>query len=104
MGAAQSAAVTGTFATRLRRFAPAMVSLVLFFAALAVLRSELRHVTWVELMRDTSATPPALLAVAVALTALNYAVLTVYDLLAFVYIRKPIGRARVALASFVAYA
>jgi phosphatidylglycerol lysyltransferase len=81
-----------------------MVSLVVFFAALAVLRSELRHVTWVELMRDIAATPPNRLGVAVALTALNYAVLTAYDLLAFVYIRKPIARARVALASFVAYA
>ena len=81
-----------------------MASLAVFFAALAVLRSELHHVTWVELMRDTSATPPNLLGVAVALTALNYAVLTVYDLLAFVYIRKPTARARVALASFVAYA
>jgi phosphatidylglycerol lysyltransferase len=81
-----------------------MVSLAVFFAALGVLRGELRHVTWVELMRDIVATPPNRLAVAVALTALNYAVLTAYDLLAFVYIRKPIARARVALASFVAYA
>jgi phosphatidylglycerol lysyltransferase len=81
-----------------------MVSLAVFFAALAVLRSELRHVTWVELMRDTAAMPAHRLAVAVALTALNYAVLTAYDLLAFVYIGKPIARARVALASFVAYA
>jgi phosphatidylglycerol lysyltransferase len=81
-----------------------MVSLAVFFAALAVLRSELRHVTWLDLMRDTTATPPNRLSAAVALTALNYAVLTAYDLLAFVYIRKPIARARVALASFVAYA
>jgi phosphatidylglycerol lysyltransferase len=81
-----------------------LVSLAVFFAALAVLRSELRHVTWVELMRDTVAMPPNRLGVAVALTALNYAVLTAYDFLAFVYIRKTIAPARVALASFVAYA
>jgi len=81
-----------------------MVSLAVFFAALAVLRSELRHVTWVELMRDLVAIPPNRLGVAVALTALNYAVLTAYDLLAFVYIGKSIARVRVALASFVAYA
>jgi phosphatidylglycerol lysyltransferase len=81
-----------------------VISLVVFFAALAVLRAELRHVTWVELMRDVFATPPRRLGLAVALTALNYAVLTAYDLLAFVYIRKPIARARVVLASFVAYA
>jgi len=53
---------------------------------------------------NTSATSPHRLGWAVALTALNYAVLTAYDLLAFVYIRKPIARGRVALASFVAYA
>jgi phosphatidylglycerol lysyltransferase len=96
--------VSVALGARLRRLVPAMVSLALFFAALAVLRGELRHVTWVELMRDVVAIPPNRLGMAVALTALNYAVLTAYDLLAFVYIGKPIARARVALASFVAYA
>ena len=104
MGAAQPAPENGVVSARLRRLVPAMVSLAVFFAALAVLRSELRHVTWLDLMRDTTATPPNRLSAAIALTALNYVVLTAYDLLAFVYIRKPIARARVALASFVAYA
>jgi phosphatidylglycerol lysyltransferase len=104
MGAAEPAAVGGTIGDRLRRLAPAMVSLALFFVALAVLRTELRQVTWVELMRDVSATPSRRLGFALALTVLNYAVLTAYDVLAFVYIRKPIARARVMLASFVAYA
>jgi phosphatidylglycerol lysyltransferase len=99
----QSAAVN-TLGARIRRIAPAVVSLAVFFVALEVLRGELRHVTWVELMRDVVATPLHRLAIAVALTALNYAVLTGYDLLAFVYLRKPMARARVALASFVAYA
>src|SRR5262245_13489262 len=104
MGAAQSVTVNATVGARLRRLAPAVVSLVVFFAALAVLRSELRHVTWLDLMRDVVGTTPRRLGLAIALTAINYAVLTAYDLLAFVYIRKPIARARVALASFVAYA
>ena len=89
---------------RLRWFAPAAISLALFLASLIVLRNELRHVTWVELARDVAATPRLRLAAALGLTALNYAVLTAYDLLAFVYIRKPLARTRVALASFVAYA
>ena len=38
------------------------------------------------------------------LTALNYAALTGYDLLAFAYIGKALPRARIALASFLAYA
>ena len=81
-----------------------MISLILFFAALAVLRNQLRQVTWFELTRDIAATPRVRLAAAFALTTVNYAVLTIYDLLAFVYIRKPLARARVAFASFVAYA
>ena len=104
MGATQPAAVSGAAVARLRRVAPAVISLVLFFVALEVLRGELRHVTWLELARDIVATSRLRLAAALALTVLNYAVLTTYDLLAFVYIRKPLARARVALASFVAYA
>jgi len=82
----------------------AALTLAIFFIALAVLRNELRQVTWLELTRDIAATPRTWLAGAIALTAINYVVLIAYDLLAFVYIRKPIARARVALASFVAYA
>ena len=96
--------MSGAAAARLRRVAPAVVSLGLFFAALAVLRNELRHVTWFELTRDIAAMPRLGLAEALGLTALNYAVLTGYDLLAFVYIRKSLAWARVAVASFVAYA
>jgi len=66
VGATQSVSVNGIVGTRLGRLAPAIVSLVVFFTALAVLRSELRHVTWVELMRDTSTTRPNRLGVAVA--------------------------------------
>jgi len=105
MGATQPAAVSGGAAvTWLRRAGPAAISLALFFAALAVLRNELRQVTWFELVRDVAATPRPRLGIALALTALNYAALTGYDLLAFVYIGRPLARARVALASFVAYA
>jgi phosphatidylglycerol lysyltransferase len=103
MGATQPAAVSAAVA-RLRRVAPAVISLALFFVALEVLRGEMRHVTWLELARDIVATSPLRLAAALALTVLNYAVLTTYDLLAFAYIRKSLARARVALASFVAYA
>jgi len=101
---AQPAAIADASVARLRRFAPAALSLALFLASLIVLRNELRHVTWVELTRDVAATPRLRLAAALGLTALNYAVLTAYDLLAFVYISKPLARGRVALASFVAYA
>src|SRR5712691_10878450 len=84
LGATQPATVSGAAVARLRRVAPAVISLALFFAALEVLRGELRHVTWLELTRDIVATSRLQLAAALALTVLNYAVLTTYDLLAFI--------------------
>jgi len=80
------------------------IGLVLFLAALEVLRVELRAVSWHDLTADVMNTPPARLGFAVVLTALNYAALTGYDLLAFAYIGKTLPRAHIALASFLAYA
>jgi phosphatidylglycerol lysyltransferase len=91
-------------ADRLRRAAPFVVALVLFIAALEVLRVELRTVTWRSLSADIWQTPASQLAVAVALTALNYLALTGYDLLAFAYVGNPLSRARIVGASFLAYA
>src|SRR5215208_798174 len=92
---------------RRRRWAevvPAVVGLLLFFAALEVLRIELRRVSWVELMADVVRVPGPKLALAIALTGLNYLVLTGYDFIAFVYIGKTLSRARVMLTSFLSYA
>ena len=89
---------------RLRQAIPIAIGLVLFIVALEVLRVELRSVTWPELTADVMLTPAWQLALALALTAVNYAALTGYDLLAFAYIGKRLPRARIALASFLAYA
>lgn len=89
---------------RLRRAIPVVIGLALFVAALEVLRVELRTVTWHELSADVLHTPVSRLALALALTALNYAALTGYDLLAFAYIGKALPRRRVAVVSFLAYA
>jgi phosphatidylglycerol lysyltransferase len=89
---------------RLRQAIPIAIGLVLFIVALEVLRVELRSVTWPELTADVMLTPAWQLALALVLTAVNYAALTGYDLLAFAYIGKALPRARIALASFLAYA
>ena len=89
---------------RLRQAIPVVIGLVLFLVALEVLRVELRAVSWHELTADVLRTPPSQLGLALVLTALNYAALTGYDLLAFAYIGKTLPRARIALASFLAYA
>jgi len=89
---------------RLRAILPPLIALVLFLAALEVLRTELRAVTWHGLMTDLFNTPPWRLAAAIALTALNYAVLTGYDFLAFAYIGKRLAWQRIVTASLLAYA
>ena len=91
-------------ADRLKRGLPAAIGLALFLLALGVLRRELHAVTWHELARDVLATPPRSLALALLLTALNYAILTGYDFLAFAYVGKRLSWDRIALASFLAYA
>ena len=90
-------------AEKLRRALPAILGLILFGVALFVLRKELHAVTWRELTSDVLATPLTQLLAALFLTALNYAALAGYDLLAFAYIGNPLSRWRVAGASFLAY-
>ncbi len=89
---------------RLGRALPAVLGLVLFAAALVVLRRELHEVRWHDLTADLLATPTTRLVVAIVLTALNYLVLTGYDLIAFAYVGRRLPLARVMLASFLAYA
>jgi phosphatidylglycerol lysyltransferase len=88
----------------MRRGLPAVLGLGIFLVALEVLRRELHTVTWDALSTDVLDTPPSLLACALALTALNYAVLTGYDFIAFASIGKRLTRAKVAMTSFIAYA
>lgn len=89
---------------RLRRALPALIGLALFLAALEVLRTELRTVTWSALAKDIWSTPPSRLGLAVFLTVLNYLVLTAYDFLAFAYIGRRLEPRRIIGASFLAYA
>jgi phosphatidylglycerol lysyltransferase len=89
---------------RLKRALPALVGLALFAAALFVLRRELHTITWHELTADLGRTPASRLALALLLTALNYACLTGYDFLAFAYIGRRLSWDRIALASSLAYA
>src|SRR4051812_46268414 len=88
----------------LRRLLPVIVALVIFSAALHVLREELHAVSWHQLTVDVVQIPVWRLIAAVTLTAVNYAVLTGYDFLAFAYIGRQLPPLQVAIASFLSYA
>src|SRR3954451_155782 len=87
-----------------RRWLPVAAGLLVFAIALRVLRTELRGVSWHQLSADIARVHPSRLALALGLTAINYAVLTGYDFLAFAYIGKRLPAAQVAFASFLSYA
>jgi phosphatidylglycerol lysyltransferase len=98
----------------IRRMLPAAVALVLFIAALEVLRRELHSVSWHALSARALGTPPWLIATAFLLTALNYLVLSGYDFIAIASLgRRPPSRGfggtglsikNIAVTSFLAYA
>ena len=102
MGEAEPAARVGV--DWLRRVLPAALALVLFIAALEVLRRELHSVTWHALSARALGTPPWLIAAAFLLTALNYLVLSGYDFIAVASIGRRLPPLRVAVTSFLAYA
>jgi phosphatidylglycerol lysyltransferase len=81
-----------------------LVGLLLFAAALWVLNREVRHLSLHGLSEAIRSLPPRAVALAALFTVLNYVILTGYDQLAFVYIRRAIARWQVAMASFVGYA
>jgi phosphatidylglycerol lysyltransferase len=87
-----------------RQVLPVVIGLVLFLAALGVLRTELRALSWQGLIADMLATPRWRLGLALLLTFLNYALLTGYDFLALASIGKRLPRSHVAATSFLSYA
>lgn len=90
--------------SRARSALPALAGLAIFVLALLVLRRELSAVSWRELSTTVLGTPPGRLIAALLLTALSYAAMACYDLLAFAYAGKTLSRWRIAWTSLLAYA
>jgi phosphatidylglycerol lysyltransferase len=91
-------------AERLRQALPVLIGVVVFGAALELLRHELHALTWRELTTDIFQTPTLHLGLALLLTALNYVVLAAYDWLALEGMGKRLPPARVMATSVLAYA
>jgi phosphatidylglycerol lysyltransferase len=88
----------------LRQLAPPLVGAALFAAALAVLHGELRAVRWADVAAARAALPRGRLWLALGFTALDYAVLAAYDVLAVSWAGHALRRGWVAVAGFVSYA
>src|SRR5579871_5370172 len=86
-----------------RRLTP-LLGIVLLGVAVGALRYQFQNLTLSSVFDALGALPEGIVVLAVLMTALNYAVLTGYDQLAFAYLKKPLPRGKIALASFIGYA
>ena len=81
-----------------------ILGLLLFIIALFVLHRELKDYSYHDVIRSLGELPTVLIYLALALTILNYLVMTGYDSLALRYIRNPLAYRKIAFASFIGYA
>jgi len=79
------------------------VCLGLFIAAIYILHKELKHYHYQDILTDLKQIPKQFIFLAVFLTLCDYFILTFYDRLALLYLRKEIPYPRVAMASFISY-
>jgi uncharacterized membrane protein YbhN (UPF0104 family) len=89
---------------RLLAAAVPLLGVALFGLALAILHRELAAYHYREVLAHLGAISRGSIALAVGLTAAGYLSLTGYDALAVRWICHSLGYARIALASFIAYA
>jgi uncharacterized membrane protein YbhN (UPF0104 family) len=87
----------------LHRIGP-VVGVALLAAAFWILHRELRAYRYADLSREIRELPRPRVLLALALTAINYLVLTGYDALGMRYARQPLAYRRVVFASFICYA
>jgi phosphatidylglycerol lysyltransferase len=88
----------------LRRWGPAVLGLLLFAAAGYVLHHQLREVSYREVRATLATLPRTALLASVVICALNYFLLTGFDLLGFHYIGRKVAWWKVSIASFTGYA
>ncbi|HET7462815.1 MAG TPA: bifunctional lysylphosphatidylglycerol flippase/synthetase MprF [Longimicrobium sp.] len=87
---------------RLRSLTP-LLGVALFGFALWLLHRELRNYHYADLVRELRGIPRSRLMLAVGLTLVSYAVLTLYDALGVRYVQRKLSYGRIAMASLVGY-
>jgi phosphatidylglycerol lysyltransferase len=81
-----------------------LVSITLLILAFVVIHQKLRQYHYHDVMNQIRQIPVSSLFIAIALTCINYIVLTGYDALALRYIKAQLKYRQIAIASFIGYA
>lgn len=103
-----------SFYQRLTRIAPIFLSILLFGLSIWAIASELHKYRWQDIVSSLTAIPNQSILLAIAVTGLNYLLLTGYDTLAVHYLREGLTSSskgvqtlsyrRTALVSLISYA
>jgi len=88
---------------RIVTFLGPLIGIAVFLLILWVLHRELKHFHYRDIVRQLHQLPRPVLLLSLLLTALNYWVMTGYDVLALRYLRRKLSYGRIALASFTSY-
>ncbi|WP_041229730.1 lysylphosphatidylglycerol synthase domain-containing protein [Rippkaea orientalis] len=88
---------------RLTRWFPSILSVLLFGLSVWVINQELSRYNLREVGKSLATIPPSSLLWAIALTALNYGVLTGYDGLGTIYARHLLPYRKIAFTAIISY-
>ena len=86
-----------------RKFVGPIMAIALFGFAIRLLVQEASKISKDEFLQGLTSVEPAYLLIAAFLIALNYGLLTCYDLLALRYVCKALPLRRIALVAFLGY-
>ena len=88
----------------LREIAKYSAALLIMVAAFLLMRQKLAKIEWDDFVAGLQSISPVWLAVAVALVAVNYLVLTGYDFIAVRYLKKQLPIRRIMVGAIAGYA
>ena len=97
-----SNAVT-SISQRLSRITPIFFSVLLFGLSIWAIASELRKYRWQDIVNSLTTIPNQYILLAIALTVVNYLLLTGYDTLAVRYVNQSLSYGRSALVAIISY-
>lgn len=80
----------------------AVIALMVF--SIILVRKKLKDITWEQLMDSIGTIPKDQIALAVLITAVNFVVLTGYDLIAVRYLKKQLPLRKVMVGAIIGYA
>ncbi len=93
-----------TFKSALRVWLPVLLGFIILSAAVWVLHRELQAIHYQQLRAAVASLSGLQILAALALTSVNFLVLSGCDQLAFAYLRSPVNRWRVSVVSMISYA